>query len=198
MAKALFLDRDGTINEDRAYVHAKEDFAFIDGVFDFCRRAQEKGYLVIVVTNQSGIARGYYTEADYRKLTDWMVAEFARHGVTVADVFHCPSLEGPDRKPEPDGAGELSVVEEVHLLRVRGEVAEAALAARRLRRVEHVPIPQGLQHQLEPAGLVIRRVGGRRIPAEAPAEMLFIGFQADQALDVDIVFHAGHLPQERP
>ena len=101
MAKALFLDRDGTINEDRAYVHAREDFVFIDGVFDFCRRAQEKGYLIIVVTNQSGIARGYYGEAEYRELTDWMVAEFARHGVKVTDVFHCPDLSGPDRKPEP-------------------------------------------------------------------------------------------------
>ncbi len=100
MAKALFLDRDGTINIDRAYVHAKEDFTFIDGVFEFCRKAQEKGYLIIVITNQSGIARGYYTEADYKRLTDWMLGEFADRGVVVTDVFHCPSLSGPDRKPE--------------------------------------------------------------------------------------------------
>ena len=66
-----------------------------------CRRAQELGYLIIVITNQSGIARGYYTESDFRKLTDWMNGEFARHGVTVTDVFHCPELSGPDRKPEP-------------------------------------------------------------------------------------------------
>lgn len=101
MAKALFLDRDGTINIDRAYVHAKEDFTFIDGVFEFCRKAQEKGYLIIVITNQSGIARGYYTEADYKRLTDWMLGEFAKRGVVVTDVFHCPLLSGPDRKPEP-------------------------------------------------------------------------------------------------
>lgn len=101
MAKALFLDRDGTINVDRAYVHAKEDFTFIDGVFEFCRMAQEKGYLIIVITNQSGIARGYYSEADYKELTDWMVGEFSKRGVAIADVFHCPELSGPDRKPEP-------------------------------------------------------------------------------------------------
>ena len=101
MTKALFLDRDGTINIDRAYVHRREDFEFIGGVFDFCRKAQEKGYLVIVITNQSGIARGYYTEDDYRALTDWMVGEFAKEGVTITDVFHCPELSGPDRKPEP-------------------------------------------------------------------------------------------------
>lgn len=101
MAKALFLDRDGTINVDRAYVHAKEDFTFIDGVFEFCRMAQEKGYLIIVITNQSGIARGYYSEADYKELTDWMVGEFSKRGIAIADVFHCPELSGPDRKPEP-------------------------------------------------------------------------------------------------
>jgi len=101
MARALFLDRDGTINVDKAYVHRIEDFEFIDGVFDFCRRAQEKGFLIVVVTNQSGIARGYYTEDDYRRLTDWMVAEFAKRGVAIADVLHCPELSGPDRKPEP-------------------------------------------------------------------------------------------------
>lgn len=101
MKKALFLDRDGTINADYAYVHDKEHFDFLPGVFDFCRAAQAKGYLIIVITNQSGIARGYYTEADFRALNDWMVARFAEEGVTIADVFHCPELSGPDRKPEP-------------------------------------------------------------------------------------------------
>ncbi len=101
MAKALFLDRDGTVNIDHGYVHTREQFEFIDGVFDFCRRAQEKGYLIIIITNQSGIARGYYSEDDYKKLTDWMISEFAANGVTVTDVLHCPELSGPDRKPEP-------------------------------------------------------------------------------------------------
>lgn len=101
MKKALFLDRDGTINADYAYVHDKEHFDFLPGVFDFCRAAQAKGYLIIVITNQSGIARGYYTEDDFRSLNDWMVARFADEGVTIADVFHCPELSGPDRKPEP-------------------------------------------------------------------------------------------------
>ena len=101
MTKALFLDRDGTINVDYRYVHELEKFVFIDGVFDFCRMAQEKGYLIIVVTNQSGIARGYFTEADFAAITNYMVDRFAAAGVTITDVFHCPSLDGPDRKPEP-------------------------------------------------------------------------------------------------
>ena len=101
MSKALFLDRDGTINVDYGYVHEPERFVFIDGVFDFCRRAQELGYLIIVITSQSGIERGYFTEDDFSVITKYMVDGFASEGVTITDVFHCPSLEGPDRKPEP-------------------------------------------------------------------------------------------------
>ena len=101
MTKALFLDRDGTINVDYGYVYESERFVLIDGVFDFCRMAQEKGFLIIVVTNQSGIERGYFTESDFAAITKYMVDKFAEAGVTITDVFHCPSLEGPDRKPEP-------------------------------------------------------------------------------------------------
>ena len=101
MSKALFLDRDGTINADYGYVHEPERFVFIDGIFDFCRRAQELGYLIIVITSQSGIERGYFTESDFARVTKYMVERFAAEGVTITDVFHCPSLDGPDRKPEP-------------------------------------------------------------------------------------------------
>ena len=101
MNKALFLDRDGTINIDTGYVHEPEHFEFINGIFEFCRAAQDKGFLIIVITNQSGIERGYFTEDDYEATTRHMVSEFARHGITITDVLHCPSLSGPDRKPEP-------------------------------------------------------------------------------------------------
>ena len=101
MSKALFLDRDGTINVDYGYVHEPDRFVFIDGIFDFCRRAQELGYLIIVITSQSGIERGYFTESDFARVTKFMVERFAAEGVTITDVFHCPSLDGPDRKPEP-------------------------------------------------------------------------------------------------
>ena len=101
MTKALFLDRDGTINVDYGYVHEPEKFVFIDGVFDFCRKAQAEGYLIVVVTSQSGIERGYFTETDFAVVTKYMTERFAAEGVAIADVFHCPSLSGPDRKPEP-------------------------------------------------------------------------------------------------
>lgn len=97
--KALFLDRDGTINVDYGYVYQPEKFDFIDGIFDLCRRAQEKGYLIIVITNQSGIARGYYTVSDYEKCTRYMIDKFKEQGIKITDVFYCPDLSGEDRKP---------------------------------------------------------------------------------------------------
>ena len=101
MNKALFLDRDGTINVDTGYVYKVSDFQFIEGVIDFCRLAQKKGYKIIVITNQSGIARGYFSEKEYQEITKYMCDEFKKQGVVITDVFHCPELSGPDRKPEP-------------------------------------------------------------------------------------------------
>ena len=104
--KALFLDRDGVINIDTGYVHKIEDFEFIDGIFDVCRFFQEKGFMIIVVTNQAGIARGYYDETDFHTLTEWMVGKFKEKGIMITDVFFCP--HHPEftgscscRKPEP-------------------------------------------------------------------------------------------------
>ncbi|GAB57664.1 D-glycero-beta-D-manno-heptose 1,7-bisphosphate 7-phosphatase [Rheinheimera nanhaiensis] len=88
--KAAFLDRDGVINVDHGYVSSAEQFEFIDGVFDACRHLQQQGYLLIVVTNQSGIGRGYYTEQQFHSLTRWMNAQFALKGVHINEVFFCP------------------------------------------------------------------------------------------------------------
>ena len=106
MNRALFLDRDGVINRDREYLHRQEDFEFIDGIFELCRHYQERGYRIVVVTNQSGIARGYYSEADFAGLTAWMCERFEEEGVTITAVYHCPhhpEITGPCRcrKPEP-------------------------------------------------------------------------------------------------
>jgi len=103
---ALFLDRDGVINIEKNYLHKKEDFEFIDGIFDLCHYYQEKGYLIIVVTNQSGIARGYYSEVDFSNLTFWMIDAFASKGIEITQVYHCPhhpdiSGECECRKPNP-------------------------------------------------------------------------------------------------
>lgn len=109
--RALFLDRDGVINVEKDYVHRIEDFEFVEGIFALGREAVARGYAPVVVTNQSGIGRGYYSEADFQALTAWMKEEFAREGVAVAAVYHCPyhpesgvgeyRVDSFDRKPNP-------------------------------------------------------------------------------------------------
>ncbi|MFN0171041.1 MAG: D-glycero-alpha-D-manno-heptose-1,7-bisphosphate 7-phosphatase [Bryobacteraceae bacterium] len=109
--RALFLDRDGVINVDHGYVHRSEDFDFEEGIFELCRAAQDHGYLLIVITNQAGVARGYYSEADFLQLTKWMVQVFSREGIKIAHVYYCPyhpvdgvgsyMYDSPDRKPHP-------------------------------------------------------------------------------------------------
>jgi D-glycero-D-manno-heptose 1,7-bisphosphate phosphatase len=87
---AVFLDRDGVINHDTGYTSSAENFRFIDGIFDLCRAAKRSGYLLIVVTNQAGIGRGYYSEQDFLTLTEWMRKRFEAEGAPVTDVFYCP------------------------------------------------------------------------------------------------------------
>ena len=104
MTKALFIDRDGVINVEKNYLHKIEDFEFIDGVFDALKIAEQRGFINIVITNQSGIARGYYGEDEFATLTEWMVGEFAKNGVKISKVYHCPHNESSlcdCRKPKP-------------------------------------------------------------------------------------------------
>lgn len=108
---ALFLDRDGVINIDHAYVCKPDNFEFTDGIFALCRTAKRLGYLIFVVTNQAGIGRGYYTEQDFLKLTEWMCEVFKTKGVVIDKVYFCPShpehgvgkyrVDSPYRKPGP-------------------------------------------------------------------------------------------------
>jgi len=109
--RAAFLDRDGVINHDLSYVGRAEDFLLIDGVAEALRRLRDAGYALVVVTNQSGISRGYYSEADYGRVTERMTMLLAAQGVAFTAILHCP--HGPAdgcscRKPQPgmllDGA----------------------------------------------------------------------------------------------
>jgi len=79
--KALFLDRDGVINKEKDYLYKIEDFEFINGVFEACKYFQDQGYIIIVVTNQSGISRGKYTQKDFDLLTSWMINEFMKKDI---------------------------------------------------------------------------------------------------------------------
>jgi D-glycero-D-manno-heptose 1,7-bisphosphate phosphatase len=87
---ALFLDRDGVINVDHAYVHRPDNFEFFPGIFDLVRSANDLGYAVVVVTNQAGIGRGFYSEADFHSLTAWMLDQFRQHNSRIDAVYFSP------------------------------------------------------------------------------------------------------------
>jgi D-glycero-D-manno-heptose 1,7-bisphosphate phosphatase len=107
---ALFLDRDGIINEDLGYVYKVSDFIFKSEIFEIIRKANESNYWVVVVTNQSGIGRGIYTLDDYQALTKWMLERFTEQNCKIDLVLHAsldPNANNPSelevlrRKPNP-------------------------------------------------------------------------------------------------
>ena len=102
--KTIFLDRDGVINKEVNYLYQINDFKFTDSIFETCKYFINLGYQLIIVSNQSGIARGYYTENDYKILTNWMKKQFEKNDVTILDIYHCPHSPDSDcncRKPNP-------------------------------------------------------------------------------------------------
>ncbi|MFP1922288.1 D-glycero-beta-D-manno-heptose 1,7-bisphosphate 7-phosphatase [Lonsdalea quercina] len=108
---AIFLDRDGTINVDHGYVHEIDQFQFIDGVIDALRELKSMGFALVLITNQSGIARGKFTEDQFMQLTEWMDWSLADRGVDLDGIYFCPHHpEGSQeeyrqtcdcRKPQP-------------------------------------------------------------------------------------------------
>ena len=109
---AIFFDRDGVLNLDNGYVYRKEDFIWVQGAKDALRLTASKHYLSIVITNQSGIARGYYSIADMQKLHEWIQSEVYKYGGCIDDIYYCPFhdegivgqyviSDHPDRKPNP-------------------------------------------------------------------------------------------------
>ena len=92
--RALILDRDGVVNEDSGYLHRIEDCRFVEGIFALTHAFARRRFAIVIVTNQSGIGRGLYGEADFARLMEWMRAEFERQGVSLAGIYHCP--DAPD------------------------------------------------------------------------------------------------------
>lgn len=99
MNKAIFLDRDGTLNIDYGYVHEIDQFHFIEGSIEALQQLKQMGYLLVLVTNQSGIARGYFSEQQFLQLTEWMDWSLADRGVDLDGIYYCPH--------HPDGIGEF-------------------------------------------------------------------------------------------
>ena len=106
---AVFLDRDGVLNEERGYVHRIDEVVWIPGALDAVRRLHEAGFVLIVLTNQAGVARGFYSESDVQALHRWMADEVQRAGGHINAFYYAPThpegtvphyaIEDPDRKP---------------------------------------------------------------------------------------------------
>jgi D-glycero-D-manno-heptose 1,7-bisphosphate phosphatase len=111
LRKAAFLDRDGVINKDKAYVHRWDDFEFVPGAIEGMKKLRDSGYALVIVTNQSGLARGYYGEEEYQQITEALRQHLANHAVQLAGIYHCPhhpkgtvpaiSIDCNCRKPAP-------------------------------------------------------------------------------------------------
>lgn len=104
--RALFLDRDGVINVDHGYVHKPENTEWMPGIFELCAKARQAGYLLVVVTNQAGIARGYYSTDEFLTYTKWMHEQFSFRDIPLTATYYCPhhpafTPECPCRKPAP-------------------------------------------------------------------------------------------------
>jgi D-glycero-D-manno-heptose 1,7-bisphosphate phosphatase len=102
--KALILDRDGVINHDYGYVHAINKFNFIKGIFEVCNYFNNNGYLIIIITNQSGIGRNFYSYEAFQTLNDWMIRQFKKKGVIIDKTYYCPHTPEDNcncRKPKP-------------------------------------------------------------------------------------------------
>jgi D-glycero-D-manno-heptose 1,7-bisphosphate phosphatase len=111
VGRVLFLDRDGVINVNHGYVHTPEQTDWVPGIFELCNAARDAGYALVVVTNQAGIARGYYSEAQFLAYTRWVHEQFAARDVPLLATYYCPHhpqaaldeyrLDCACRKPQP-------------------------------------------------------------------------------------------------
>ena len=104
MKRAVFLDRDGTLIEDKDYLHRPEDVVIFPGASEALKRLKEAGFLLIIVTNQSGIGRGYFTAEDCERVHERLAHEFGKFGVPFAKIYiapEAPNRPSRGRKPSP-------------------------------------------------------------------------------------------------
>ena len=170
MHRALFLDRDGVINVDRGYVCREDAFEFVEGIFDVCREAVGRGFLIVVITNQAGIARGLYSEHQFLALTHWMCEAFRVQGAPIAKVYFCPfhpehgvgtyKRESIDRKPGPGmilrAAAELGIdLKRSFMVGDRDTDVRAGMAAGVGHNILYRPLPTMPDAETDPVGATV-------------------------------------------
>lgn len=143
MKKAFFLDRDGVINKDHGYVHTWDKFEIIERTYEALQLIKGRGYLIVVITNQAGIAKGYYSESDFEQLMSKFRTEAASKGIEIDGIYHCPhhpegviqglGIKCECRKPKPGmikkAAEELNIdLEESYLVGDKLSDIQAGLA----------------------------------------------------------------------
>jgi D-glycero-D-manno-heptose 1,7-bisphosphate phosphatase len=109
--KAVFLDRDGVINIEKEYLYKIEDFEYTTRLFEALKSFEQNGYKLFIITNQSGIGRGYYSEKQFRDLTKWMIEDFKKRSIIIEAVSYCPHTPDDNcncRKPNPKMILDLS------------------------------------------------------------------------------------------
>ncbi|WP_294154223.1 HAD family hydrolase [uncultured Selenomonas sp.] len=121
--KAVFFDRDGTLNVDVHYLHRPEDFEWLPGAREAIKYVNDAGFLAIVITNQSGVARGYFPESDVLRVYDWMNEDLESLGAHLDALYYCPhhphgsvpeyTKDCTCRKPKPGLV--LQAIEEHHI-----------------------------------------------------------------------------------
>jgi D-glycero-D-manno-heptose 1,7-bisphosphate phosphatase len=122
---ALFLDRDGVINKNLGYISEISNFEFFPEIMEICALAKKKGFAIVIVTNQSGIGRGYFTVEDYNYLTEWMIEEFKKSSIEISLILYAPenpekrtkTLNQGRRKPSPEMFFEAERILQVDLCR---------------------------------------------------------------------------------
>lgn len=122
MNKALFLDRDGVINIDYGHVYKVEDFHFIFGIFEFVKEYYKRGYLIIIISNQAGVAKGLYTKDDLDRIDKYMKERFLANGIKITDSFYCthhPLDRCNCRKPKP---GLFNIAKEKYNIKMENSV----------------------------------------------------------------------------
>ena len=103
--KVIFLDRDGVVNEDYGYVSRVENFKFREGIFPLLRSFRINGYELCIITNQSGIGRGFFELEDLKVLNRYLISKLQQNGITLLDLLYCPHAPDDDcscRKPKPE------------------------------------------------------------------------------------------------